>query len=319
MSLTAEQYQTMCAFFDGELSHKEERIFLAQVAADAELNREFEWEEKMMYGTVPQRSEELAIAADSGIAAWQPAVPETKSQGTPLIIWLRKWRFQVAACLVIGFLTALLLINKQGKDKKNEIAVKPTIPVKNMGKKIEILKDSNKAVNIPEKVKRGDSIPPVENRKPPVPVAPMNEAAINRHFPPHEPDIAEEPAQFGIVQNEFAKEDYTAALAASNEVPETRGGNDEEKRVLAYTHFYKGLSLIELNRNKEGLAYLAKVMPLKKEFAQLADEANWFSTKAYLKMKNSGKAIEILQQLSAPNSKSAYKKRATAVLKKLMS
>lgn len=298
MANNLEIYETMCAYFDGELSLEEEKKFLEMVEKDPELKKEFEWEEKMIFNSLPAYRELALPASDAGIAAYAgeeeaPApviIPETRYR------FYKKWAI-AASILAIGFLVALVFIltkkpsgnsisdNKSGK-------LKPFSP-KNNSNNDTIFNDKGLESGIAARIKIQKEV---------------------NNLARYEPDLTIEPPQLGQLQEAMATGEYSSIPALSEESFLVRGGNNEEDLVKAYALFYKGIALLELNKDSAAVITLKKVTAMKNIPSSLAENAEWNLSKAYFKSGEKEKAISVLQRLLQKTS-FPHKKEGNVLLR----
>lgn len=281
MANNLEIYETMCAYFDGELSLEEEKKFLEMVEKDPELKKEFEWEEKMIFNSIPNYQELTEPASDAGIAAYSgvdntPAhITKTKAK----YLFYKTWAI-AASIIAICFLLYLLLVH----------------PKKQSGEIITDNKPGKETPAIPPVKTLQDSLNRANEIQKEIAAREIMKKKVN-NLGRHEPDLSVESPQLGQLQEAFATKDYAVIPAFSEESFLVRGGDNEREIIKAYALFYKGIAFLELNKDSAAVSTLKKVIGLKNIPAALSAETAWNLSKAYYKSGNKEEARSLLNEL----------------------
>jgi hypothetical protein len=301
MPISSELYEKMCSFFDGELSKEEEIAFLELVAKDPELKQEFEWEEQMMFNAYPRYKEEILIAADAGIG--EVEIPEKKipRHTVPRVRNLYSNKFAVAASLFIITVIALLLVflSRKNDDAATGIAKMDT-PVFSPSKLpfVKLLPPDTTVIN-----KTTDYAAVSWEKQ-------MNE--VNK-LGLHKPDIDTESPLLGEVQQAFVNEEYANLIALADNTSQLRGVNSDSENIRRYAAFYKGIGLIQLNRDSAAIPVLQKIIRDKRTPYKIVLEAKWNIARAYYKTRKKAEALAVIEFLLAEPA-FTFKKEAEKLL-----
>jgi hypothetical protein len=287
MPISSELYEKMCSFFDGELSKEDEIAFLELVAKDPELKKEFEWEEQMMFNAYPQYKEEVLIASDAGVE--EVEIPEKKIRHFPSpTVWaLLRNKFSVAASLFIIAVIALLLVflSRKKEDAGTGIA-KTSIPVFSPPK-LPLVKLLPPDTAVKNKI-RDYAVVSWERE-----MKEVNKLGL------HKPDINSESPLLGEVQSAFIKEEYANLIALADNTSQLRGVNSDSENIRIYAAFYKGIGLIQLNRDSAAIPVLKKMIQGKRIPPTIVLEAKWNIARAYYKTRKKADAAKIIESLLA--------------------
>jgi tetratricopeptide (TPR) repeat protein len=286
MAITIEMYETICAYFDGELSLDEEKRFLELVEQDPELKKEFEWEEKMIFNSVPDYKDLSAIASDTGLAGYS-----IKDEASPATIisnlkprFYKKWAIAASLLAILSTIALILVLSDNNKSNSNKISIE------NFNHK-----DSQTVIFALIKNKQ-DSIKKIKKNELEIATANLKKKEING-LGRHQPDLSAESPQLGQIQEAFITGDYSGTIDLSDK-PFTVRGNGSEKEILkAYALFYKGIANMEINNDSTAIPILKKVLEYELSMPKLVLEARWNLCKAYYKSGKTAEAKKILDQL----------------------
>jgi hypothetical protein len=278
MALSQQQLQQFDSFFSGQMNQEEKLAFYRELALNHAMQEEFELE-KMLRGYTA----DIAVVVDD-----VPAAPVKKI----IFAGLTRTQLAVAASLT-GILLAgtIYYLTTRQTDKP---------PIVKKDKDAEIQKDSLKN-------KSNDSVI----------VLPSDEAllAYNENYSRFVPGT-DNPVELEYPIEMYSKRNYIAAINEFNDFSGSRGeGSDEEKKAKVTVDFYKGLCLLELNRDREALTELNKAFKKYTLVKELKDDIVWYYAMACLKNKKINEAVLALQGIYPANKK--YGKKAAELIKKL--
>lgn len=285
MPITIEQYNRMCAYFDGEMLLEEEKAFLEEIENDPELKKEFEWEEKIIFNSVPDAIEQQLIASDNGVREISKPVDVLPS------IQLRQQGRRIGRIILAAACTgilALLLVNviqRKSPPVSKDLITKENKDDHKPGQQ----NDSSTINHLPAPNHRDQQF--------------VNQELLKRRkrvnaLGRHQPDLVAESPLLGEVQVAFADENYADVEYKADHISPTRGDEPDKENIKVYVIFYKGISNIELNKDSIALVQLSDVVKKSATFPALAKEARWNMAKAYYKLSQMSESRNILQKLS---------------------
>lgn len=278
MAITIELFEKMCDYFDGKLSLEEEKKFLEIVAKDPELKKEFEWEEEMIFNSVPSQQEELPIASDAGIHDVE--IPEYTTS-PPFYSTLRSMfnrKLAIAASLLIGVTILTLLILRWSNFK--------------FQKEKEIVKNDSTLI----KKNNPDTTATVKEQIAIAAALKLKKERVN-NLGRHKPYLQSESPLLGEVQVAYIKKEYAGTIKLSENITQLRGTEMDTANIKAYAAFYKGIAYLELDKDSIAIHILNDVVTKYKQFPVLVLEAQWNLCKAYYKTGKKEEALKLLQQL----------------------
>ncbi len=295
MAIKIELFEKMCDYFDGKLSLEEEKSFLEIVANDPELKKEFEWEEKMIFNSVPQHQQELLIASDAGIH--EAEIPEYATP-RPFYATLRSMfnlKLAVAAVLIVGIsmLTLLILRWSNFKSEKEKEIVKndSTLIKKNIPDTNTTVKDNEQSATATLKLKK---------------------ERVN-NLGRHKPNLELESPLLGEVQVAYTKKEYTGTIKLLENITQLRGTEPDSANIKAYAVFYNGIAHLEMDKDSSAIRLLKQVVEKYKQFPVLVQAAQWNLCKAYYKIGKNEDALKLLQALFS-NSRFIFKSEGQTLL-----
>ena len=127
------------------------------------------------------------------------------------------------------------------------------------------------------------------------------------------------PDVLAMVPGNYKRGDYSFQQLDLNKQPHVRGLTEDinsSKNVLQLGHYYKGLSYIETNNNKQAIENLQWVIDSAQNH-QLKIKAQWYLALVYLKESNSKKLIPLLSSLSSNSKATPYNRQAGEILEEL--
>lgn len=303
MALSQQQLQEFEDFFSGEMKEDEKISFYRELASKPGLQEEFELE-KMLRGYTG----DMDFIADTGeyIDKKSPQYLEDKETVSqfyasikPLTVkkimafGLTAKQLSIAAS-VAGILlvsSVLYLVNREWN--------KPPIAKKNNGG--QVIKDTA------TKNKPDDS---ARIQKPDELLLAYNEN-YSRFLPNNNYPVE---LQYPIEM--YANKKYNVALTELNGFSGLRSADAiEEKKAKVTVDFYKGLCLLELNKNGEALNELVKAYKNRDSLSELKEDIMWYYSLACLKNNNKDSAVSALGSISSSNPK--YGKKVIEILKSL--
>lgn len=292
MALTEDQYHKISAWFAGTMTESERQAFLLEVAADPELQEQFEFGRLLNSPDDPWKDiPELVREAqeDDNYLQYKQqleSIRRNADEHTASIITIRRkfWWVAAAVIIIVGGVTWYLLSQKRSS------------PI--------IVKDIHK-VDTPEK-----QIP-----QPPVPD--KTQLAYEKFYNPYAPaDIT--PIELQQVAALYKKKDYTNALHELQSIGEIRGNDPKnEKQLQVYAHFYNGLCRLSLQQPDSARVYLQKAYALKKHAPVLQNDITWYLALTWLKLQQPAQATPLLTTLAGSTGSKKYQQQATSLLEQL--
>lgn len=279
MAIIIELYKKMCAYFDGKLTLEEEKEFLELVENDPELKKEFEWEEEMIFNSVPRYKDELLVASDAGIHDVEiPAFKSSPSATAKLrSIFTRKFAIAASLFIAIGMLAFLIMRWSSLKfQKENGLVKNDSTLIKKKNQDTTFNNINNDLVIIADlKIEREQ---------------------VNK-LGRHKPDPLAESPLLGEVQVAYVKKEYTRTIKLTDQITQLRGGETDKANIKAFAAFYKAIAFIELNNDSAAINILTGIVENEKQFPDLVQEAKWNICKAYYKIGKKEAALKLLTQL----------------------
>lgn len=294
MAITVELYAKMCDYFDGKLSLEEEKNFLEMVANDPELKKEFEWEEEMIFNSVPLHQEEMAIASDAGLHDVEIPVDTTARPFYATLRSIVNVKWAVAALLIIGFTIIAMLILKWNDFKSGKEIVKSdsSLIKKNIPDTTVVDIDADRIIIADLKLKK---------------------ERVN-NLGRHKPDLQLESPLLGEVQVAYTKKEYAGTIKLTENITQLRGTDLDSANIKGYAAFYKGIAQLELDKDSIAISTLNNVIAKYKQFPVLVQEAQWNLCKAYYKTGKNEEALKLLQPLVS-NPRFIFKPEGEKLLK----
>ncbi len=279
MAITIELYKKMCAYFDGKLTLEEEKEFLELVENDPELKKEFEWEEEMIFNSVPKHKDELLLASDAGIHDVEiPEFISTPASSAILrSIFTRKFAIAASLFIAIGILAVFIM---RWSNLKIQIE-------KNL-----VINDSNfNNKNIPD-----TGFIDTSKEQFIIAALKINKEQVNK-LGRHIPDLQVESPLLGEVQVAYVKKQYAGTIKLTDQFTQLRGSETDKANIKAFAAFYKAIAFIELNNDSAAIKILSGIIENEKQFPDLVLEAKWNICKAYYKIGKNEAALKLLMPL----------------------
>lgn len=292
MALTEDQYRKISAWFAGTMTESERQAFLLEVAADPELQEQFEFGRLLNspedhWKDIPELVREAK--EDENYLQYKQqleSIRRNADEHTASIIPMRRksWWVAAAVIIIIGGVTWYLLSQKKSS------------PI--------IVKDIHK-VDTPEK----------QIQPPPVPD--KTQLAYEQFYNPYTPaDIT--PIELQQVAALYKKKDYINALHELQSISEIRGNApQDEKQLQVYAHFYNGLCQLSLQQPDSARVYLQKAYALKKNVPVLQNDITWYLALTWLKLQQPAQAKPLLTTLTGNTGSKKYQQQATSLLEQL--
>jgi predicted negative regulator of RcsB-dependent stress response len=128
------------------------------------------------------------------------------------------------------------------------------------------------------------------------------------------------PELLAMVSSDYQKGNYSYSETINlANVPNTRGSSadiNSKQNILQLGHYYKGLSYIETNENRQAIENLQWVID-SAQSTQLKIKAQWYLALIYLKQNNTKRAVPLLSSLSKNSNEVQYHKQAAEILETL--
>jgi len=276
MAITIELYKKMTAYFDGKLTLEEEKEFLEMVENDPELKKEFEWEEELIFHSVPTYKEELPIASDAEVNEVEiPEYTDSSFNSKRRSVFTRK--FAIAASLIIAVSILSLQIMRWSDFK--------------FRKEKEIVKNDSIKINTPDTIAVDK-----EKEQTAITALKLKKMRVN-NLGRHKPDLELESPLLGEVQVAYVNREYPGTIKLTEKITQLRGTEMDTANIKAYAAFYKGVANLELDNDSIAIRMLNEVAVKYKQFPILVQEAQWNLSKAYYKTGKNEDALKLLQRL----------------------
>jgi hypothetical protein len=272
MELTNEQYGRLCNFLDANMSMEEMVAFEKELANNDAMRTQLDFELSL-------RNNFLEVNTNTAIAQKEKKVVKLYNSNT----W---WKVAAAAVLI-----TVISVFYFTKTKK----ILPTDIVQHKDSLTITPKDTG-LVKI-EPIKK-DTATKIDVAK-----------LFDDNF---EPDKIPEnyPIQLAAELADYEKGNYASIQKLDiAKVAETRGGDDKQT-ILELAHYYKGISLLKLNKVEDAIANLQWVKNNATD-ASMKENASWYLGLGYLKMENKDKAKVLFEGIS---SYGRYKKQAKKII-----
>jgi TolA-binding protein len=272
MELTNEQYERLCNFLDANMSMEEMVAFEKELANNDAMRTQLDFELSL-------RNNFLEVNTNAAIAQKEKKVVKLSNSNT----W---WKAAAAAVLI-----TVISVFYFTKTKK----ILPTDIVQHKDS-LTITPEDTGLVKI-EPIKKDTAIK--------IDVAKL----FDDNF---KPDKTPEnyPIQLAAELADYEKGNYASIQKLDiAKVAETRGGDDKQT-ILELAHYYKGISLLKLNKVEDAIANLQWVKNNTTD-ASMKANANWYLGLGYLKMGERAKAKILFEGIS---SYGRYKKQVKKII-----
>jgi hypothetical protein len=329
MEITLEQYERIQKYLDGKMPPEEEKTFMAELENNSAMKDHLAFEQELreqlfimemekgfpavdMTGTGANAEENDDIKkriAETG-KNWKqkqnknPLRAVTDADDKKKVIAMpagRKkfWYMAAAACAIIAIISIVWISSRPGKtdpyvDINDTLTKKPVIIIKDP-------KDTSVHKVVPVVPDKGG----------------VNYASIvKKYYVKDEAPFPEDVPQYlrkPLI--DFNRDNYDAITKTDvNDLPNTRGDEDETQKIKELGHYYKGLAFIETNNNAGAIENLVWVVDSAKN-ETLHIKAQWYRGLTYLKSGNIGKATNDFTKLANNAKAIPYNKQSNELLK----
>jgi hypothetical protein len=335
MQLTLEQYESIQNYLEGLMTPQEQTEFLNELNQNSFLKESFEfekelrqnlssildkknlWEKENSYFEEDTAFEEAASIRgliERSANEWKDENKKTsmrggghkaagihdKTQGRKIrIINMQPWIISAAAACTIFAVVSLKWFMPGSSGPPPIVQTIDTTIIR---------KDTNTSSVI--------TIPPdsIKNIKSPTPK--INFAALFRKY--HAKDLSSPamPDVLAMVPGNYKNGDYSFQQINLDNQPHVRGSAKDinsPQNILQLGHYYKGLSFIETNNNKQAIENLQWVVDNAQD-QQLKIKAQWYLALVYMKESNTKKVIPLLNSLSSNSKAIPYNRQAGEIL-----
>jgi hypothetical protein len=144
----------------------------------------------------------------------------------------------------------------------------------------------------------------------------INYSALARRYYAKDISYSSMPDLLAMVPDKYKKGDYSFQDINLDKQPVTRGSSNDinsKENILQSGHYYKGLSYIETNNDKEAIQNLKWVIDSAIS-RRLKIKAQWYLALIYLKNGNTKNTIPLLTALSTNAEAIPYNKKAHNIL-----
>lgn len=304
MELTAQQYENIQKYLDGEMSPDDEKVFLDELNMNATLQENLEFEQNLREN-IESITEKNISEVDFNIekkfndapyikSLIEKAGKGRKSQAISIKSWIA---IGVAASSIIAVSIIWLLSPDPKTQKTAEIRVDSPIIKKDSSL---LTKPKNSINNI---------VPSPPN---------INLAELYNKFFKKENVPEEKPVVLAEALMDYENEEYkTLQNLDLNNLPADRGPaeSNEKQYIKELGHYFKGLSFIETNEDQQAIKNLQWVIDSANN-KQLLVKAQWYLALINIKKGNNNKAIPLLNTV-ANNKVPPYNRQAKELLKLL--
>jgi hypothetical protein len=273
MELTNGQYERLCNFLDANMSMEEMAAFEKELANNKALRTQLDFELSL-------RNNFLEVNTNAAIAQKEKKVVKLSNSNT----W---WKAAAAAAVLITAISIFYFT----KTKK----ILPTDIVQHKDSLTTTPKDTGLVKIEPIKKDTATKIDVVK--------------LFDDNFKPDK--IPENyPVQLAAELADYEKGNYASIQKLDiAKVAETRGGDDKQI-LLELAHYYKGISLLKLNKVEDAIANLQWVKNNATN-AGMKENASWYLGLGYLKVGERAKAKILFEGIS---SYSRYKKQVKKII-----
>lgn len=289
MKITTEQYEKIIRFLDLEMGLDEMEEFEKELAANAELRHQLNFEQSLRDGFALQNITSLP-GTEFGKENAQEKNVRCKAPR------IQKW-FAISAAIITAFI--FFAIFWQSTEK-------PTVTVNR--KDIHTTQDKSAQPNI-------TIAPPISDSS----TATDLSLLFKRYF--KKDTLPEEyPLYLAEAFTDFESGKYTTLQKLDlNNLPQTRGVKeaDSKENILLLGHYYKGLAFLQTENTKDAIANLNWVISSQPDRTVLA-KTQWYLALAYLKENNKKKAVELCKKMiKSEENNATLVKNAKTILDKI--
>lgn len=329
MQLTLEQYEAIQNYLDAIMTPQQEQEFLIELNRNAFLKESLEFEKGLRQNLSSILDKKKLLERESDYYEtdktsksydsirnlieksgneWKEENKKSLSPGIKKIIDntsqphntrildIKSWSaIAAAACVVLAVVSLVLFMPKPSPPPS---VVKNDTPAKNTN------------IDITKTIPRGS----VKNINPKI--QKIDVTALGKKYYAKDTSNPAMPDLLAMVPADYKKGDYSFREINLTRQPLTRGSSNDinsKQNILQLGHYYKGLSYIETNDNKEAIENLQWVIDSALS-RQLKIKAQWYMALIYLKENNSKKATPLLFSLSGDVTAIPYNRRAFNIL-----
>lgn len=306
--MTEEEYNIICAYFNDELSDEQEALLMQQLAEYPELMAQFELELMLQRGLDKEALIEALAAvtapgfetADAHIEMLRQTMQADKDEKifTPVISFFERYKVVLtAAAVLILIVLGNLIINPQHKNIIATLFQKDK-PV------IDSIKKENDTIKL--------FVTPKEKEPMIAFLSPKELYAKYHTFY----DGSDKPPDELVAIASWIKNKKYEQVVAKNENEYIYRDDLKDELTPAFFCFYKGVSLLELNKLDSATIYFAKTIKDKNIPAVLKYKTQWYYALALLKKEDTVAAEKLFTEI-AGDQNSPYHTKALSVLKEM--
>lgn len=286
MGITTEQYKKIIRFLDTEMDPAEMDDFEKELATNPEMRMQLDFEQSLR--------DDFALHNVIKLPGSVPVNEKIEVRPIPgKVKTMKKWLAISAAVVLIAVILLTIFWQNPGQTpdvaKGNSSDTAQNKNVQLPTTETSVAKDTSKSIDLT--------------------------LLFNQYF---KKDVL--PEQYPLYLAE-ALMDYEAGNYKTlqqlnlNDLPEVRGNNetDSKENVLKWGHYYKGLAFLQTNNNRVAIINLDWVINNQPGKA-LRTKAQWYLALAYLKEKNSEKAVKLCSDIISNKDNDSLIKNAKKIL-----